>query len=407
MAEVKVLIINSVCGTGSTGKICRDLYEGLKKDGHDCCIAYGRGSASKELHTYKIGNKLDNYWHVLETRLFDNHGFASRRVTKEFISFIISYKPDVIHLHNIHGYYLNVKMLFGFLKKMNIPVIWTLHDAWGFSGHAAYIEQDENGELPKKNYFFSERYAYPKSFFNRSRRNWEKKKQIFTDVENLTVVTPSDWLNNMVKKSFLNEYHVITINNGINLEKFDKIQNHMTKKKHDAKEIIAVANIWEKRKGLDDVIYFADKLSDSGCHFTVVGKVNKPLPNGITHINRTDNFEQLIHLYQQADIFINPTYQDNFPTTNIESLAAGTPVITYNTGGSGEVVNEKVGHIVMQGNREDFINKICELEKNPFVERQCKMRAKQYSTGQMYEKYLSLYCNIVFEDRWMYEKDIH
>lgn len=388
---MRILIVNSVCGTGSTGKICTDLYNGLKKEGHECCIAYGRGHASEEFYTYKIGNKLDNYWHVFETRLFDNHGFASRRATKEFISFIDSYDPDVIHLHNIHGYYLNVRILFDFLKKREVPVIWTFHDAWAFSGHAAYIEYDESGELPKKNHNFSERYEYPKTFFNRSYHNWKKKKQIFSDMQNLTIVTPSDWLNNMVKKSFLKNYPVVTINNGIDLEKFENNEDKFNFKKGSMKEVIAVANIWEKRKGLDDVIYFAEKLKDSKYHFTIVGKVDKSLPINITHIDRTDDFNQLIQLYQQADVFINPTYQDNFPTTNIESLAAGTPVITYNTGGSGEILTEDIGFVIDQGNLEEFINKITEVEKNRIISNICKQRAKHYSIDKMVLKYILSY----------------
>ncbi|EGP5298739.1 glycosyltransferase [Enterococcus faecium] len=388
---MKILMINSVCGVGSTGRICTDLYEELSKEGHECCIAYGRGDASEEINTYKIGNKFDNYWHVLETRLFDNHGFASRRATKKFISFIIMYKPDIIHLHNIHGYYLNVQILFNFLKKSKIPIVWTFHDSWAFSGHAAYIEYDKNGTLPNKNSNFAERYAYPKSFINRSYYNFERKKRLFSNVDNLTIVTPSNWLNKMVKMSFLKDYQVITINNGINLEKFEKTEQKTGIKKGNKKEVLAVANIWEKRKGLEDIIYFAEKLDERKYHFIIVGKVGRTLPANISHIDRTDNLEQLIQLYQQADVFINPTYQDNFPTTNIEALAAGTPVITYNTGGSGEILTEDVGFVIEQGNREKFIEKISEIRKDINISNYCMQTAQIYSVKNMNRKYILIY----------------
>ncbi|NTR89726.1 glycosyltransferase, partial [Enterococcus faecium] len=301
------------------------------------------------------------------------------------------YKPDIIHLHNIHGYYLNVQILFNFLKKSKIPIVWTFHDSWAFSGHAAYIEYDKNGTLPNKNSNFAERYAYPKSFINRSYYNFERKKRLFSNVDNLTIVTPSNWLNKMVKMSFLKDYQVITINNGINLEKFEKTEQKTGIKKGNKKEVLAVANIWEKRKGLEDIIYFAEKLDERKYHFIIVGKVGRTLPANISHIDRTDNLEQLIQLYQQADVFINPTYQDNFPTTNIEALAAGTPVITYNTGGSGEILTEDVGFVIEQGNREKFIEKISEIRKDINISNYCMQTAQIYSVKNMNRKYILIY----------------
>lgn len=387
---MKVLLINSVCGTGSTGKICVDLYNGLTNLGHNCCIAYGRGDNKSNINTYKIGNKLEILLHVLESRLFDNHGFASRKATEDFILFIEEYDPDIINLHNVHGYYLNIEILFEYLKKKNIPLVWTFHDAWPFSGHAAYIDYLEDKELPKKNINFKERFSYPKSFIDKSAINWEKKKRIFSNLNNCTIVTPSNWLNKMTKNSFFKCYDIITINNGIDLSRYKEKTEDYSINEKSKKNILAVANVWEKRKGLDDVIYFCNNL-DNNYNFTIVGGVKKKLPSSVTHINRTDNVDVLIDLYKKADVFINPTYQDNFPTTNIESLAAGTPVITYDTGGSGEIIDKNTGFIVKQGSRSDFIEKIVSIKKDKNVSEYCKSRALKYNKDVMVNSYIKLY----------------
>jgi putative colanic acid biosynthesis glycosyltransferase len=388
--NLKILLVNSVCGIGSTGKICVDLYRDLTNLGHECCIAYGRGNKIDDIQTYKIGNNLNTLLHVVENRFFDNHGFASRKATHDFVEFIEEYRPDIIHLHNIHGYYINTEILFEYLKNKSIPVIWTFHDAWPFSGHAAYIDYVGDKQLPQRNMHFSERFSYPKSFRDNSAANWKKKKKIFSDLKNCTIVTPSDWLKNMAQHSFFSEYEIITVNNGIDLSRYEKESENKKINKPTQKNILAVANIWEKRKGLEDIIYFNNQLKD-GYKFTIVGKVNKRLPSSITHISRTDSFDVLLDLYREADVFINPTYRDNFPTTNIESLAAGTPVITYDTGGSGEAINDNVGFVVKQGSKKEFIEKIIKVKKNKDVSDSCKLHALNYDKANMVRTYIELY----------------
>lgn len=390
---MRVLIVNSVCGVGSTGRICTDLYDELVSNGHECCIAYGRGTASEQYNTYKIGNKFDNYWHVLETRLFDNHGFASRKTTKKFLDFVDEFSPDIVNLHNIHGYYLNLGFLLDFFSKRDIRIVWTLHDMWLFSGHSAYIEYLSNGVLPQKNSSFRERFEYPASITNRSRKNFLKKMNLVLNSKDIVFVTPSNWLKKVAKDSFLSKFSIITIHNGINLSNF--FSNRSANKSNKPKEILAVANIWDKRKGLEDVISFSEELPSKEYHFTVVGKTFEEIPSNIKYIEHTSNVNELSKLYRQSDIFINPTYKDNFPTTNIEAQACGTPVITYDTGGSGESILKDTGVVIPTGDKKAFLKSIQLLNKNNIVSDACQKNAEKYSKEVMAKKYMELFCHII------------
>ncbi|AUJ86087.1 glycosyltransferase [Enterococcus sp. CR-Ec1] len=386
---MKVLFINSVCGTGSTGRICTDLYDELTNAGHDCSIAYGRGFANQTYKTYRIGGKIDVLSHVIKSRLFDSHGFYSKRATLDFINYIERIKPDIIHMHNLHGYYLNVKILFEYLKKFTGKIIWTLHDCWTFSGHSAFIDYNENNRLVDKLYGFKGSREYPKALFNNSRRNLKLKEEIFSsiDEQKLLLITPSNWLKEMVSNTFLNKYNVKRIYNGIDMNTFNKTYST---KSNESRYVLGCANIWDKRKGLDDIYCLARRLKEE--NFIIVGKVKRKLEyNNITYIDKTDSVTKLVELYSNANVFINPTYQDNFPTTNIEALACGTPVITYNTGGSAEALSKNVGKVVDKGNIDDLESAIMNVKKNPSISSKCSERGKQFSKEKMFEQYLYIY----------------
>lgn len=379
---MKILIINSVCGIGSTGRICTDLYEELVNQGHECCIAYGRGLASSEYNTYKISNKLDNYWHVFETRFLDNHGFASRKVTKKFIQYIQEYNPDVIHLHNIHGYYLNIKILFRYLEKFSGKIVWTFHDQWPFSSSEAYIFDN-----PEDKTRFLE---YPKTYFP-FRDKLSLKKKVFTllSKERTVIVTPSKWLLHSINNSFL-PYKVSLINNGIDLTKFSPSPNKELIDKYGLQQkkiILGCSNIWDKRKGLNYFIELSQKVS-SEYQIVIIGKTNMELPKNIIHIERTDSIEELAEWYSISYVFFNPTQMENFPTVNIESLACGTPIVTFGKGGSGEVVNKSTGVIIQ--NIDELLQL---LEKNNFLEyrNDCIINSSYYSQNKMLDSYIDLY----------------
>lgn len=337
----RILFINSVCN-GSTGTICKNLYKAALGVGHECCIAYGRGEAPKGFNTIKIGNKLDFYLHVLKARLFDASGFGSKRATKEFIKKIDKFKPDIIHLHNIHGYYVNIEILFKYLKEHpEIKKVWTLHDCWAFTGHCAYYTYAKcdkwksccNGTCLNKK-------EYPKTIFSRIRRNFNKKEQIFSDVENMVLVTPSKWLKSEVKNSFFKKYQVEVINNSVDTNIFKPTPSNIKQKYNieEKKVILGVASVWDKRKGLDTFIDLSKNLS-SDYKIVLIGLSNdqiKNLPNNILGISRTENVNELVKWYSAAEVYFNPTLEDNYPTTNLEAIACGTPVVTFNTGGSPE-----------------------------------------------------------------------
>jgi putative colanic acid biosynthesis glycosyltransferase len=218
---VKVLQINSCCGVGSTGRIAADIYKALEEQGHQCKIAYGRGNAPEDIDTIRIGSSLDNYLHVIKTRIFDQHGFGSENATRALIKQIENYDPNIIHLHNVHGYYVNIDILFNYLKEAGKPVVWTLHDCWAFTGHCAYFDYIGCDRWKTGCYKCPQKKKYPSSILmDNSKRNFEKKRELFTGVKNMVIVTPSKWLAGLVKKSFLSEYPVKVINNGVDLEVF-------------------------------------------------------------------------------------------------------------------------------------------------------------------------------------------
>lgn len=366
---MKILMINSVCGVKSTGRICTDLAKELEKNGHEVKIAYGREKVPLEYQKYaiRIGNNLDVKIHGLQSRLFDMAGFGSKKVTQKFIEWIKKYNPDVIHLHNLHGYYINIEILFQYLKKeFRGKIIWTLHDCWAFTGHCAYFDYIRCEEWKKECKRCVQKKEYPKCVgVSNSNNNFFKKKQLFTGIDNLIIVTPSQWLADLVKNSFLKEYKVKVIHNGIDTRIFKKIETNIKFRYNlkDKKIILGVAAIWDRRKGLDYFIELSNKL-DNSYQIVVIG-INKEqkqqLPQNIIGILKTSSVKELIEWYSVADIFVNPTLEDNYPTTNLEAIACGTPVITFNTGGSlesaifyGKVVNKNIDELIKAIKEQSF-----------------------------------------------------
>ena len=383
----KLLIINVTANSGSTGRIAEEIGQTAISNGFDTYFAYGRLARESKCKLIKIGKKLNVKLHGIESRLFDNHGFSSRIATKRFIKDIERIKPDIINIHNLHGYYINVKILFEYLNKTNIPIVWTFHDCWPFTGHCSHFIKHNCYKWKTECFSCPNTKGYPKSLlFDRSRTNYIKKKELFTNIEKLTIVSPSLWLSNLVKESFFKQKNIITINNGVDVNTYNPINNHTNIKNklnlNDEKIIVGVASVWTYSKGFDDFIRLNELLSDE-YKIILVGlnkKQIESLPKNIIGIERTESVHELAELYSMADVFVNPTYSDNFPTTNIEALACGTPVITYKTGGSPEAIDEMTGIVVEQGN----INKLKEA-----VESVAKDKAMY--TGKCRERAVNLY----------------
>ena len=352
----RILFINSVC-YGSTGRICLDLYKLAEENGYECCIAYGRGEAPNGYKTIKIGNEFDVYAHVAKTRLFDEHGFGSKKATTLFLKQIELYKPDIIHLHNIHGYYINIELLFIYLKQhKEIKVIWTLHDCWTFTGHCSNFIYSQCDKWENECYKCPEIRSYPQNIiYSNVSLNFKRKKQLFTNLENLILVTPSVWLNNLIKKSFLKNYESLVIHNGIDLSTFRIKKNRIQSNKLI---ILGVANVWNQRKGLDTFLELSRENVEN-LQIVLVGltkKQMKNLPSNVIGIGKTNNIEELVDLYNRADVLFNPTLEDNYPTVNLEAQACGTPVITFDAGGAKETLYSNNSFTIE--NLQDFLKLI-------------------------------------------------
>lgn len=360
---MKVLQINTVCGVGSVGRIVRQIHEALREKGHESYIAYGRKPLRCD-GAIRIGGDLDVYFHVFLTRVFDLHGFGSKKATKKFLKIVGEINPDIIHLHNIHGYYLNIEVLFDFLKSFDKPVVWTLHDCWAFTGHCAHFLYARCDKWKTGCYSCPEKKAYPKSvFLDNSKSNYQRKRKTFTGVRNMTLVTPSQWLAGLVKESFLGDYPVQVIPNGIDTEVFKPTPSDFKKRYGlDGKFLIlGVANVWGKRKGFDYFLDLSKYLSDDEI-IVLVGLSDeriKNLPNNIIGIKRTNSAKELAEIYTAADVFFNPTLEDNYPTVNLEAQACGTYVITFDSGGAKEtIISKESGIAIKPCNAEDIMNLI-------------------------------------------------
>ncbi len=400
---MKLLQINTTVNSGSTGRIAEEIGLLAMQAGHQSFIAAANTSRPSHSLAIKIGTEWDRKLHGLKTRLFDRHGFGSANATKQFINEIREVNPDVIHLHNIHGYYLNIELLFNYLKEIQKPVIWTFHDCWPFTGHCSYFDavnclkwKTECNKCPNKK-------GYPASYLiDNSKKNYYDKNRVFNGLENLHIVTPSSWLADHVKNSFLKTYPLRVIHNGINLETFKKaeaVKIIEIKRKYslsDKRILLGVASVWDHRKGLEDFIRLSNFISKKE-QIVLVGlstKQKKDLPTNITGIARTESMQDLVSLYSTAHIFVNPTYSDNFPTTNIEALACGTPVVTYNTGGSPEAIDENTGIVVEKGNIEELAGAIKNIVQKgkDYYRPLCRERAvRLFDKDDRFMDYLKLY----------------
>ena len=390
---MKVLQINTVYDTGSTGRIVSQLKHLVEETGGECMAAYGRGS-SMEDNTYKIGSVPDRYYHALMTRLMDRTGFYSKRRTYQLINEIRAFEPDVIHLHNLHGYYLNIEILFDFLKKSQKPVVWTLHDTWAYTGHCASYAGVKCDQWKTHCMHCVKQKEYPASrFSDNSQENFDRKRKAFTEVPNMRIITPSHWLAREVKQSFLRDYCVQVIPNGIDTNVFRPVEGNVREKWNlgDKDILLGVASRWTERKGLQDFRALSSMV-DNRYIVILVGLTDKDmvnLPKNIIGIPRTEDMQELAQLYSRALAFVNLTYEDNFPTVNLEALSCGTPVITYRTGGSPEAIDEKTGLCVEVGDVQAVADS---LEKIRILSREnCRQRGMTFDKARCFHEYIKIY----------------
>lgn len=394
----RILYINSVCGKGSTGKICTDLYDLAKENGFDCCIAYGRGIAPTNYKTIKIGNRVSTYLHVILSRLFDKQGFGSKNVTKKFLKKIDEYKPDIIHLHNIHGYYINIEILFNYFKNNpQLKIIWTLHDCWPFTGHCAYYLNNNcyKWQTQCSNCKFMN--DYPVSYTDNSIKNFEKKNQLFSQLRKDIVIVPvSNWLSDQVKKSFLKNQKSITIQNGIDTNIFHyRSSSFRSKYSLDHKRIIlGVSNVWDKRKGLDDFIKLSQRLNDQykvvliGLNKSQIKKLNKF--SNVLGLERTSNSIELAEIYSSADIYCNFSKEETFGLTNYEAQACGTTTLSFDSGGTPETIKNKNAYLIL--NLDDAVEFITKYNYQKDKE---EINIESFDKNFSFIKYIHLYKEIL------------
>jgi glycosyltransferase involved in cell wall biosynthesis len=394
-----LLQIDSCLGVGSTGRITESIGALATARGWECHIAHGaRYVGSSRMHSIPVVTKWGEYRHALRSMLLDAHGLGSVCETKKLIKQIEQIKPDVIHLHCIHGYYLNYKVLFEYLNKTDIPVVWTFHDCWAFTGHCAYFDSIDCRKWQTGCSDCLLKKDYPASLISdRSTYNFNLKNSLFAKKENLVVVPVSYWLEELTRLSFFQNNEITTIHNGIDLNIFTPCNDPLIIDEAylvDRTIILGVAAPWDKRKGLQDFIKLRSVLDDSYV-IVLVGLSDEQienLPNGVIGVKRTNSAKELAAIYSRADVFVNPTYSDNFPTTNIEALACGTPVITYKTGGSPEAVDEKTGIVVSRGDLEGLVEAIERMKFNPFSSEDCRKRAVElFNKDERFMDYIRLY----------------
>lgn len=395
---MKIVGINMVA-TGSTGKIMLQIAEVARKNGIQAWSAYPDWSITKDKPVENkifIGNRYARLLHYYLGKITGFNGCFSYFPTKNFIRKLKKIKPDIIHLHNIHGGIINLPLLFKYIKKNNIKVVWTLQDCWSFTGQCAHFVLANCDKWKTGCHHCVAYKEYNPTFVDRTKKMWKLKKKWFTGIKDVVIVPSSQWLGDLVKQSYLNEYPIKVLNNGIDLSVFKPTDSDFRQKYNlqDKKIILGVAMPWTNRKGLDVFIELAKRLTDD-YQIILVGtndKVDAMLPKNIISIHRTQNQTELAEIYTASDVFFNPTREDTSPTVNMESLACGLPVITFRTGGSPESLDEKTG-IVLEENTVDCAEKtLIEYFAHPYLKAEdCINRAKQFDHNDRFNEYIKLY----------------
>ena len=347
---MKILLINAVSGIRSTGRICADLADYLNQHGDAGYIAYSYGLPYE--HSYRIGGVLEQKLHGFLSRLFGLQGYYSTWGTRKLISYIEALRPDAVHLHNLHGNYINLKLLLTYLADNDIPTVVTLHDCWFYTGKCCHYTVDncfkwrsECHDCPRLH------KDNPSWLLDRTRKMHRDKKTLFARLPRLAVIGVSDWITQEARQSLLASATMVTrIYNWIDFDLFQPVNTDSQRRKlglDDKFLVLGVASSWSKDKGLDQFIALAGRLPQTMA-MLLVGSLPPAvqLPANIIHIQETHDTRELIAYYSLADVFVNLSLEETFGKTAAEALACGTPVIAYRSTANPELIGDGCGHVV-------------------------------------------------------------
>lgn len=399
---MKVLEIN-ICHDQSTGGVMNGIADAVRHAGGVCLTASPPKAGYNEDFHYVIGNMFERRLNLIFGRLISNEFGLSHFSTKKLIARIEAEKPDIIHFHNLHAYYLDLPLLISYINKNKYKIVWTFHDCWPITGHCTHFQMVGCQKWISTCENCPQYKSYPGGLFDNAKRKFQNKKKLFSQLEDLHIITPSKWLADIVRQSYLGDKDIRVINNGIDLSIFrprdSRFREQMVKgKKH---MLLGVASQWEYRKGIDIFNRLSEELPDEYA-IVLVGtdsELEKSLCNNIIPIRKTKNPIELAEIYSAADLFLNPTREDTFPTVNIESLACGTPVLTFETGGSPEIITQECGDSVPCDNYDLFKQKIITIcEEKKYSEIDCIRRSQYYNKENKFFEYVELY-NEILEGR--------
>lgn len=394
---MKVLFINTVYAKGSTGTIIRDTGKYLEANGHEYKVAVGRGDDSDE-HVYRIGNYVDMHLHALCSRITDRAGFYSKKETRKFLNFVRDYNPDIIHLHNLHGYYINLPILFNYLKKeFKGRVFWTLHDCWTMTGHCTHFTAVGCYKWKNQCSTCPQTRNFPTSYLlDSSSRNHKEKKSIMSGIPNVTVVAVSDWLKSVASVSLLKEYNITRVYNGVDLNKFVHTESNILAEHgiKDKKIILSVADGFDEQKGLPTLLAVA-KVAPADWQFLIIGiekRYMKLLPDNVIGMERTSNQQELIKFYSAADVFYNPSIEETFGLVTAEAMACGTPAVVMNSTACPElIINDDCGIVLdVNSSPKQVVNALtCAMEKTG-----ARKAAENFSVENQCRGYYELYTSV-------------
>lgn len=390
---------------GSTGRIIEGIRDVVLQNGDKMLVAapvtLSNRNAEPSYPYYKIGSYRKRQLSVLMDRIFSVQNAFAFSETRKLIQEIDRFQPDIIHLHSIHGGYLNIGMFFRYLSQSKAKVVWTLHDCWAFTGHCPHFTA-ENCSLWMTGCHDCPRYReYPRTILDDSRRMWNRKRVLFNQLNNLVIATPSHWLKSRVEASFLKDYPVYVINNGIDLSVFRRSPGDF-KEKHHCKGktvILGVAFGWGYRKGLDVFNRIAESAERNNFKIVLVGTddaIDRQLCPDIISIHRTNSLSELAAIYSDCDVFFNPTREDTFPTVNMEALACGLPVVTFPVGGSPEIIDTNCGMVISPESDQEIIESLLSVARRKAeMTGFCVARAAQYyNREERFTEYYNLFCTL-------------